>query len=38
MGSEEPRGQEICDLLPEQGVQGRAAFEHNRRTQEVGGM
>ncbi|GGI22908.1 hypothetical protein GCM10010987_21750 [Bradyrhizobium guangdongense] len=37
MRSQKTRGQKICDLLPEQGIQGGAAFEHIRRTQEQAG-
>ena len=35
--SQEARGQEIRQLLPEQGIQGRIAFQRIRRTHEQSG-
>jgi hypothetical protein len=37
VGNQQARRQQICHLLPEQGIQGRTAFQHIRRTQEQAG-
>ena len=37
MPSQEARGQEICQLMPEQGIQGRVALQDISRAQEQSG-
>ena len=37
MGNQQARRQKISHLMPEQGIQGRAAFQHIRSTQEQSG-